>query len=233
MSQTTTLSGRNQSPVLAPVGPVASRQLAGWVLAVLLTLVSGCFTGEYDRRMKETMQQVASQVLFTQASPIADATGKQTGASIHMPLFVDSTAKALAAGADSQPPFVQLPGFAYAYEIQIKQQPAYVYFAAVPTSKQSAADLQKQVRDAIAKKFSSASWQDVSVKKSDGSTATVKRLTVTGPQKFGSQERPGRFDLYLCETPKYHLLIGWRAPSDVASSIKFFETGGKAVASIK
>lgn len=148
-------------------------------------------------------------------------------------MFIDSTAKTLQSGAESQPPFVQLPGFAYAYQIQIGGLPAYVYFAPVPKAGKSAADLQKELRDTIAKKFSGAAWHDVSLKTPEGGSITVQRLSVTGPQEFGSSQGEGRFDLYLFRAPNHHLLIGWRAPTAVASQKNFFETAEEAVGSIE
>jgi len=209
------------------------RRHIGLIGLLFLTGIVGCFSGTYTDRMKKTMQTVEQQVLFTQATPVLDALGKQTGVSIHMPMFVDSKAKTLQSGADSQPPFAQLPGFAYAYRVQINQLPAYVYFAPVPKAGKTAMDVQKELRGTIAKKFSDAAWRDIAVKKPDGSTMTVKRLSVTGDQEFSGQQRAGRFDLYLYQAPNHHLLIGWRAPTAVAAEKKFFETAEQSIGSIQ
>jgi len=116
---------------------------------------------------------------------------------------------------------------------QINQMPAYVYFAPVPKAGKTAMGLRKELRRTIAKKFSGAAWRDVAVKKPDGSTMTVKRLSVSGDQKFGGQQRAGRFDLYLYPAPHHHLLIGWRAPTAVAAEKKFFETAAQSIGSIQ
>jgi hypothetical protein len=197
-----------------------SRRLAAVPFASLVILVvAGCFTGEYNRRMTATLQQLQVQsekagAVFPSPSAMLDASGAQTGIRLRLPIFVDATAKPMQAGdPNAQPPFCQLPGFAYSYEMPLAT-PAYFYVAAVSGASKSRDELMQEVEASIAKTFSGAAWQDVSVERFEGGTITLSRIRAVGPQKFGTGSADGQFDLYLASSQNHHVLIGWRASSD-------------------
>ena len=128
--------------------PAACRAL--WLAGFVCSTGAGCFSGEYNRRMQATMDQLnrlgnIAAVIYAQPSPVQDVKRTNTGISLRLPLVLEK-AKALApTDADAQPPFMQLPGLAYAYELQLADQPAYAYFAAVPTSEKDAAALEADI----------------------------------------------------------------------------------------
>ncbi|MFO7902828.1 MAG: hypothetical protein ACQESR_19820 [Planctomycetota bacterium] len=202
--------------------------------------MSGCFSGEYTRRMKETMEHVEektrrAQAVFGQASEVVDASGTSTGISLRMPVFVDDNAKSLVAGEpNAQPPFVDLPGFAYAYEIPLDETPAYVYLAAVEAADVETADeLARDVQTTVGQTFSDAAWEEAAVEGFSGGTKQFKRLRVVGPQEFGTTKTEGQFDLYLVSASNYHVLIGWRASLETDQAHGFFEKVAIAMGTVQ
>jgi hypothetical protein len=200
------------------------------MLALLSLAMAGCFGGEYSDRMQKTIGTLEAHgekagAVFPTATEVLDASGSGTGISLRLPVFVDSSAKSLVAGAENaQPPFADLPGFAYSYEIPFDPDPAYVYFAAVKSDEKPADALAQEVQAAVAKAFSNAAWQDVTVEDfSTDATKTLKRLSVTGAQAFGGQRSDGQFDLYLISSGTHSVLIGWRASTAAASAQEFFD----------
>ncbi len=189
----------------------------GCVILALSLTISGCMTGEYNRRLKETATRMADQVdvatiLFGAASGLDDASGQSTGVQVQLPLFVTSAA---VTEDSAQPPFMKIPGFAYAYAVQSDGQPGFVYIAAVASDK-AAAELTSEVQAAVGQKFSGAVRREKLVPTADGGTLPIQCISSTGPQSFGAEQVEGRFDLYLLSSPTHHVLVGWRAP--VASS---------------
>ncbi len=216
-----------------------SRRAFGWLGVLVCLSVSGCFSSEYGRRMEQTIGKLATQgervsAVFADPSGLFDAGGAETGISLRMPVFVDAKAKSLTAGtANAQPPFFNLPGFAYSYEIPFDGEPAYLYVAAVKAEGKPLDELVQEVQTGIAKKFSGAAWQDVTLETLSGASITLKRLSVTGPQQFGSEKGDGQFDLYLVSSANYHVLIGWRASAAVASAQGFFEKVAIAMGTVQ
>ncbi len=234
---------------IIPVGPsqeiscVADRS---WRRLVCVLLVStacvasgGCFGGEYKRRMEQTISSLKSQgeragAVFAQASAVYTATGETTGISLRLPVFVDDKAKSLkGADTNAQPPFADLPGYAYTYEIPFNEESAYVYFAALKVDEKPAETLEQEVQAAIGNAFSGAAWQDVTVERFKGGPLKIRRLSGVGNQKFGSQVSDGRFDLYLVSSSTHHVLIGWRASSVVGSSQGFFEKASISMGTVE
>lgn len=232
------------TPVLPGLTPHLAARMrtacAGLGLAAFLCATcGGCFSGEYNRRMRATMEQLnqlgsIAAVIYGQASPVQDASRGSTGISMRLPLVIDADAKALAPDdADAQPPFLQLPGLAYAYELTVGDQPAFAYFAAVPVGQQDAAALAEELQQRVGRGFSGAAWRDVPVRTPTGGTVQLKLLSLIGPQKFGARTEDGRFDLYLVSSSTHHVLIGWRAPTAAGSAAHFFENAAFAMGSVE
>ena len=137
-----------------------------WFLALMCVGLSGCFSGDYANRMEKTagkLKQLGdiASVIYGQASPVNDAAGSATGIQLRLPLVIDGNAKALLANDPAaQPPFMELPGLAYSYEMQVGGQPAFAYFAAVASGEKTAEVVEQEVQAAINKTFSSAVWTD-------------------------------------------------------------------------
>ena len=210
-----------------------------WFIGLACVGLSGCFSGDYTHRMEETTKKLTqlgdiASVIYGEASPVQDAAGTATGIRLRLPLIIDGSAKSLL-GSDpaAQPPFVQLPGLAYSYEMQVGGQPAYAYFAAVASGEKTAEVVAQEVQAAVNTTFSSAVWSDVGLKTPDGGSVKVKLLSLTGAQKFGQDVQDGRFDLYLVSSATRHVLIGWRAPTVSGNSANFFENAARAMGSVQ
>lgn len=199
------------------------------LLGVVAVVANGCFSGEYTRRMKDTMENLQrethrAQAVFAQSSEIVDASGSATGITLRMPVFVDDTAKSLVAGdPNAQPPMLGLPGFAYSYEMPFEGEPGYVYLAAVEADEKSADELAQEVQTAVGRSFSGAAWEEATVEGFSGGTKQFKRLRMVGPQEFGTTKTEGQFDLYLVSSSNYHVFIGWRASLETDQAHGFFE----------
>ncbi len=215
------------------------RRIGLWLVLVTAAACSGCFSGDYNRRMEQTISSLKAQgeraaSVFGQASPVYTAAGQNTGISLHFPVFIDDKAKSLTANdPQAQPPFADLPGIAYAFEVTLGDQPTYAYFAAVKADEKPTDVLEQQVLAAVGKTFSGAAWQDVTVERIQGGSITLRRLSVSGNQKFGSQVEDGRFDLYLVNSATYHVLIGWRAPVAVTDSADFFDKASISMGTVQ
>ncbi len=110
-----------------------------------------------------------AEAVFAQSSVVYTATGETTGISLRFPVFVDDKAKSLKSGdTNAQPPFADIPGYAYAYEVSFGDDPAYVYFAAVKVDEKAVDALEQEVQAAVGKVFSGAAWQDVTIEKFQG-----------------------------------------------------------------
>jgi hypothetical protein len=178
---------------------------ASYLLVALLVATVGCGTGEYNRRLKERVQELNSTVdigsiLYGAASPLAEANGGQVGVSLQLPLLVTAQP---ATGETAQPAFLKLPGFAYAYPVSSGDKSGNIYIAAVPNDKGSA-ELQSELQGAVAGSFSGAAWAEAQVPTADGSGMMIQRISGIG--------QPGRFDLYMLTSSTHHVLIGWLAP---------------------
>jgi hypothetical protein len=188
------------------------------------------------RATMDRLNQLGSiaSVIYGQSSPVQDAARANTGISMRLPLVIDGKAKALAAtDAEAQPPFLELPGLAYAYELQVGDQPAYAYFAAVPAGEKDAAALAEEIQGRVGRTFSAAAWREVPVQTPTGGTVQLKLLSLIGPQKFGTRTEDGRFDLYLVSSATHHVLVGWRAPAASGGNAKFFENAAFAMGSVE
>jgi hypothetical protein len=178
---------------------------APFLIVALAVTTLGCGTGEYNRRMKERVEELNSTVdigaiLYGAASPLADASGGQVGVTLQLPLLVTSQP---ATGDAAQPTFMKLPGFAYSYPIGSGGQSGNIYLAAVPLDK-GVAELKSEIQGTVAGSFSGAAWAEVQVPTADGSGLMIQRISGTG--------QPGRFDLYLLTSSSHHVLVGWLAP---------------------
>lgn len=222
----------------APQGRSLRRFRATVGLSIVATLLSGCFSGDYNRRMETTIQQLAelgalAAVIYPQTSPVQDGAGNATGISLRLPRLVGGAAAALTADqADAQPPLLSLPGLAYAYEIEQDGEKVYVYFAAVSVEEQAADVLMQELQAALSKLYSSAAWRDTALKTPDGGSVRVSVMSVTGMQRFGASSQEGRFDLYMVSSPTHHVLVGWRAPTSSPRGQEFFRHAAISMGSV-
>jgi hypothetical protein len=198
----------------------------GLPVALSILFLAGCFSGDYNRRMDDSIKQLGemgakANAIYPTSSPVQDAGATATGISLRLPQLIGGSVVALRASeAGAQPPFMQLPGLSYTYPLQIQEQPAYAYFAAVAVAEKGADVLAQEVQTAVAAAFSGATWTDAVLSTPSGDSLTLKRISVTGNQAFGDKKEDGRFDLYLVTSATHSVLIGWRAP---ISASTFFQ----------
>lgn len=201
-----------------------------------MLLLTGCFSGDYNRRMDESTKQLGelgakANAIYPTASPVQDAGGTATGISLKLPQLIGSSVTAIRASeAGAQPPFLQLPGLSYTYPLQVQEQPAYAYFAAVAVAEKGADVLEQEVQAAVAAAFSGAVWTEETLSTPTGGSITLKRISVTGNQAFGDKKEDGRFDLYLVPSATHTVLIGWRAP---ISASTFFQHASISMGSVE
>jgi hypothetical protein len=225
------------------------RHIVHRLLAVLaLALAAGCGTGEYNSRFAVSLtnsgRKAASDqlqaLLHAAATPINDASGQATGATIRIPASLDANSKSLpASDGRAQPPFLKIPGLGYAIERLLDDDagqfsPVYCYLGAVPKTGQPADATLAEVQQQAAAAFSGAAWKDTQA----GSNA-VKLLSVGGQQDFdgGQNGGPvvkldGRLDLYFHDAPTHLLFVGFRAPTAQATKYRFFEAAQAAMATL-
>ena len=186
--------------------------------------------------MDESVKQLndlgaKANAIYPTTSPVQDAGGAATGISLRLPQLIGGSVVALrAAEAGAQPPFMQLPGLSYTYPLQVQEQPAYAYFAAVAVAEKSADVLAQEVQTAVAAAFSGATWTDETLSTPTGGSLTLKRISVTGNQAFGDKKEDGRFDLYLVTSATHTVLLGWRAPITAST---FFQHVAIAMGSVE
>jgi hypothetical protein len=213
--------------------------LCGLLVCGLMVIVAcaGCdLSGQYDKRMAESMQASGlratfDRLLFADETPVNDAARAGTGVFLRLPNLIDAESKALAANDPrAQPPFMKLPNLCFAYERPVddgagQKLPVYIYFAAVPKAdaakktEMKSDDLQKQIAQQLAAAFPGAAWADVPLATPTGQQITLKRIRGEGKQDFVNVsatpaavvKADGRFDLYLVDSPSHHVLIGWRS----------------------
>jgi hypothetical protein len=214
-----------------------------------LAIAAGCdLSGQYEKRFQESLQATAArasfdQQLFAAETEVTDAAQRGTGVKLRIPSFFNNDSKALAAGdARANPPFLNLPGWSRAWERQLDDGtgkhflPTYLYFAAVPKAaakgEPKGADVAVTLAQQLAATFPGAAWTDAQLLTPDGKTLTLKRIRVEGKQDFvdlqsnKTQNTDGRFDLYLVNSPDYHVLIGWRSPKPQGT--RYFFAGSEA-----
>ena len=201
-----------------------------------MLFLTGCFSGDYNRRMDESIKQLGdlgakANAIYPTSSPVQDAGGTATGISLRLPQLIGGSVTALrATEAGAQPPFMQLPGLSYTYPLQVQEQPAFTYFAAVAVAEKGADVVEQEVQAAVATAFSGAAWTEETLSTPTGGSIAVKRISVTGNQAFGDKKEDGRFDLYLVPSATHTVLIGWRAP---VSATTFFQHAAIAMGSVE
>lgn len=236
----------------------ASRLLS---LLLLLPFAAGlgCGQGTYDARMKERLTELKRGTPFLKYLYVTEVEVPETNVSFRLPLiFEHRNTNAWVMGAEDngrpldpiriQPPFVALPGFRFCYEAfgrfpnAPSDMPVYGYVALVDAKEQTADALTSSISQAVAAAFpdEKAAWEPVQVLRPDGGSLAVKRLSVTGQQRFdctsrGGDDKPydGRFDLYLVSSKTSHVLLGWRAPIQVTEKFDFFSAAETAVGTLQ
>ncbi len=146
------------------------------------------------------------------------------------------------------PPFYTFPGYSKGLECFIEtgrgyKQPMYVYWATRKLSTISGSKLRAEVAKGIGSGLSvkAPAWQVITVGAMGGKGLKFHRLQVAGKQDFfclrnstyAKESLDGRFDLYHLEGPKYHLLVGFRAPNAADEKTDFFANAQVATGTLQ
>ncbi len=174
------------------------------LLAAFVLTACGCGTGDYKRRLRETVEMLNSTVdvnsiLIGEPSALQDSSFQQAGVALRLPQYVVNAA------ATDQPAGISLPGFAYYYPVDSGS----VLVAAVPVDK-NVNELKSEVKTELNKTIPGADWADSQVPTPDGGSLSIPRIS-------GNQGDGQRLDVYLLTSGTHHVMVGWRAPADNAS----------------
>lgn len=200
-------------------------------VAAILGTLSGCGTGEYNKRMQETITGAAEQVERTADLHAGPTQVDALGFSINLPLFIDDKVVAHT-GDREQPPFMKLPSLNFTYEVPVNDQPAFIYVAGVPAD-QDEEQLMNSLKQELEKSFSGANWENVTLTTPGGDSLRMKRLSVFGMQRFDDVETEGQFDLYLFDSSSHHVLLGWRVSTASDGELGLVSKAEKSMGSAK
>lgn len=225
-------------------------------LAAGVVLLVGCGKSEYEAAMQAKMNQLAFASKFLEHLHQQPTEVIERVASLQLPTFIDETVKTYQPGAKDrrgdavspgriQPPFMNLPGFKYCYEMYVdlggrnNTHPVYCYIASVPVKAQKQATLLGRMKANARRAFPSADWQTINLDTPDGSQLAFKKLSARGSQEFtmnpdGGDVRkvPGQFDLYVHSSPDVHVIVGFRASDEAGSNASVFESASLALGTL-
>ena len=206
-------------------------------MSCLLAVLAGCGSSDYNRLAASRLATVRGEARFRSLFGPTKLPG--TPISIRVPtIFRNSYVENSAHKEDGatirpervQPPFLQLPGFKVCYEghsfdPEVGKLPYYCYLAAVPAkpgdAETLAADLQAKLKEQF--KDTPDEWSGVDAESPTGKAVQWKKIRVTGDQPFRffsagtviTKDRPGIFELWICDKSDYVVIVGWRAPASL------------------
>lgn len=223
------------------------------LIALVLVALGGCCgVSEYEAQARQTWSELEKAV-YDEPTPV-DA--EETGVSIQLPIVFEKKSKhlhALRPEASSeqdlleqrvQPPSMTLPGLRFTYEMyyrdsQNRRLPVYCYLAVLAPGSKQRRNATSRIENILKSSYPEASWTSETL---EDSGLEVEFLSVAGTQQFVPEgaslsrqaiEAPGRLDLYLVATDYANVLVGWRAPVDIAEDVHFFEAARASVGTLQ
>jgi hypothetical protein len=217
------------SPLLSPLS------------LLLLLVLSGCGTGDYEQRLAKRGSQTQSALNFNELYAPQPLTG--TSVSVRVPvLFKESPLVEGVQGKDGKPidprrvkpTLFELPWLKFTYEGFMDNPeggklPFYCYVAAVNKAAGGVNDPAPGWKDALKNKGGTVNeWTDFQGQSPDGQKIPWKTIRFTGPQEFFTinktgQEQyvslPGVLDIYLHEEAGFYVLIAWRMPASIEQQV--------------
>jgi len=208
---------------------------------LVLLIVAGCGTGEYESRLANRAAHVQNTLNFNEL--YAPQPLPNTPISVRVPtLFTESP---LIEGAPDKsgnpvdlrrvtPTLFALPWLKLTYEGFIDNPeggklPYYCYVAAVDKATLGGENLEAAWNAALAAKGGTLDpWTDFQGKTPEGGTVDWKKLRFAGQQEFytiggNGQEQfvqlPGVLDVYLREQNGFYVLIAWRMPASIEPQV--------------
>jgi hypothetical protein len=221
---------------------------------MLLVVASGCCycgTPFYDLQAHQTWEELERGL----HSGPTSVDGDQTGVSIQLPVLFDSKeTKTFRPGSEEgnrpiapervQPPGLTIPGLRFTCETiyrddQGRKLPVYCYLAVLPKGSAERTKVKDQLLQAAKAENPTAQWEAAVL---EGSSLSAEKLSFSGTQVFmpagaidnkQAVETGGRVDLYLVAAEHANVLVGFRAPIDIADRVSLTEAGLASIASIK
>jgi hypothetical protein len=210
--------------------------------AIVLLVMLGCGTGEYERRLDNQISQLRN------GSKSKDLYAPQelpkTPVSVRVPLmFKDSP---LVEGAQVngklidprrvKPMLFPLPWLRLTYEgfiddPEVGKLPCYCYLGAVDVAGGQARDFTANTLKELKTKPGAnvVDWADFTGGTPDGHGNPWKKLRFTGPQEFftigkNNQEQfqtmPGVLEIYVHEEAGQYVLVAWRMPAKIEQTVE-------------
>jgi hypothetical protein len=232
-----------------------AKVLAAIAAASLLLAAAGCGSGEYHKRMKDRLSELQGESKYLELLDIdeidvSDPQARSLGVILKPPKDIVSQGKPLRVGyvednieVDERrvkPPFLlDLRDFCLSYELLVPnpntrrrsqaEVPIYCYFAVSPADSIEQQELLDEIRQPLVEKFGRVpdEWEDLTLPATGG--RPWKRLQVQGEQFFDCVPEPamldGRFDVYVHSDQNYHVVVAWRAPTDVDDKVELMRAG--------
>ena len=210
-------------------------------LLLVLLVISGCGTGEYESRLTKRAVRSQNALNFNELYAAQQLPG--TPVSIRVPvLFTDSPLVEGAPDKDGntvdlrrvKPTLFEIPWLKLTYEgfvddPQGGKLPYYCYVAAVERATAGVGNPSAVWSGALSNKGGALEdWADFQGQTPDGRTVAWKKLRFTGPQEFytinvNGQEQykqlPGVLEIYLQEQAGLYVLIAWRMPESIEPQV--------------
>ena len=237
-----TMTSKDSCLVSPPPRP-QSRGVVSLLCGVFfLSLIFGCGTGEYERRLADRVHRNQQESKFNNL--YAPQELPKTPVSVRMPtMFKDSP---LVEGAQVggkpvdprrvKPGLFELPWLKLTYEGFIDDPntgklPYYCYLGAVNMAGGQVRDPAGAILAELKNKqqFDIQEWAPFSGETPEGRGNQWKKLRFTAPQEFFTinkarqeqfQNLPGVLEVYLHDEAGYYVLIAWRMPGSIEQQVE-------------
>jgi hypothetical protein len=222
-------------------------------LALALAVSGCCYCGTpiYDLQVENTWNKLEAGLHSGPTSVDAE----QTGVSIQLPVLFDSTTTKTyrpntMIGDDViptervQPTGFTLPGLRFTCETYYtnsdgQKLPVSCYLAVLAKGAAERTKVKEQLLNAAKAINPESAWEPAEI---TGSTLKVEKLSLVGEHQFlppnindAKQlvEMTAQLDLFLVAGEHANVLVGFRAPSDIAKSVSLTEAEAASIATIK
>lgn len=211
------------------------------ILVAILLIVSGCGTGEYERRLADRTNRIRTESRFNELYAPQDLPGVPVAVRVPVkftdPPLVEGAPDKAGQPVDPRrlkPIPLDVPWLKLTYEGMVDNPqggklPYYCYVGAVDMAAGGVANPAAAWSAELAGKGGTvADWTDFQGESPDGRTVPWRKLRFTGNQNFytldaGNQgqfvQLPGILDVYLHEENGFLLLMAWRMPSSVEQQV--------------
>jgi len=197
------------------------------IVAFSFLCLTSCDSGTYDQRLSDLLNKAGQEAdlastLYRTLTPISG-----TGKGVKIPqLFAGTSSKVVTSAPQGQPPLCKIPGLSWTYQMipaEGEKLPVYCYMGSVVKTEKKASEVMDSILNEVKTKVSGSLFKKMTIEGNE-----FHRLKVTTTQTFdgsadGGEKKDveGDFELYLYQTESHHVLVGWRVPTSLASSLGF------------